>query len=461
MCAIAAHRRYKLLTADIKGAFLLAKVDEKERQYLILSKEVVDILLTIMPELIVFVHTDGTMMAEVRVWLYGYPQSAERFYSHLSATMLRRGFTSAPGDKCVFSRGSGDNMIILCTHVDDIFSIGLQSAINKFKIELSQDYQVNIQEGDNHSYIGLDIKRDHEGSIHISQPGYRRDVLERFSELISIGPVVTKTPCTEEIMLANEEGATKIGKKKFASVVMSLMFLARLTRPEMLLTCAVLATHSHDPDENHAEFAARALRYLRFSGNMAIVYRFFHLADLRICMYADASHASHPDAKGHMCVVTMFGSGMVDYDCNKLKLVTLSSTESEHVALCGAATKAVWLSDMLRFMAVPLNGPIKVYQDNTSTIWLTANEGNFARNKHVLVRRNYVKEQITEGVIKVLYKPTAEMAADMGTKPLPEKTLRRHMATIGMVSVPDSLSTRPQSSRPVKNAVTKSKKVTH
>ena len=442
MCAVAAQRRYRLMTADIKGAFLLAKVGENERQFMTLPKEIVKILLMFRSDLRQYVHTDGSMMVEVLVWLYGYPQSAERFYSHLSASLLRRGFTCSPGDKCVFTRGVGDNMVIACTHVDDILCIGMLSAVNRFKLELSQDYQVNIQEGDNHSYIGLVIKRHHDGSVRISQPGYRREILDRFAELISIGPVVTKTPCTNEIMLGNEEGANKIGKTKYAGVVMSLMFLARLTRPDLMFTCAVLATHSHDPDENHAEFAARALRYLRYSGNMEIVYRYSQEADFNVRMYADASHASHPDGKGHMCVVTMFSNGMIDYECSKIKLTTLSSTESEHMALCAAATKAVWLTDMLKFMRVPLNGPIRVYQDNTSTIWLTANEGNFARNKHVLVRRNYVKEQIVDNVIKVLYKPTAEMTADMGTKPLPEKTLRRHMANMGMVAAPEDARTQ-------------------
>jgi hypothetical protein len=440
MLAISAIRKYTIMTADIKGAFLLAKIDESERQYLTLDKEVVHILLTLRPAMRQYIHTDGTMMVEVLVWLYGYPQSAERFYSHLSTTLLRRNFRCAMGDKCVFTRGNNNDMVIVCTHVDDILCVGRRGAVAKFKDDLVKDYQVNIQEGAKHSYIGIEIQQSNKGDIRISQSGYRRDVLQRFSEILSIGPVVTRTPCTDEIMGASEEGAEKIGKKKYAGIVMSLMFLARMTRPDLMFTCAMLATHCHDPDGNHGEMAARALRYLRYSGNMAIEYRFEHTADLQIRMYADASHASHPDAKGHMCIVTMFGSGMIDYECSKMKLTTLSSTESEHVALCSAATKAAWLTDMMTFMGMTTNGPIKVYQDNTSTIWLTANEGNFSRNKHVLIRRNYVKEQILERVIKVLYKPTTEMAADMGTKPLPERTLKRHMGTIGMVTLPDGIT---------------------
>jgi hypothetical protein len=77
-------------------------------------------------------------------------------------------------------------------------------------------------------------------------------------------------------------------------------------------------------------------------------------------------------------------------------------------------------------------GKIIIYQDNTSTIWLTANEGNFVKNRHVKIRRNFVKEQVIKGKVDVLYQPTADMTADIGTKSVTSTALTRHMETLNM-----------------------------
>jgi hypothetical protein len=148
-------------------------------------------------------------------------------------------------------------------------------------------------------------------------------------------------------------------------------------------------------------------------------------------IFSDASHGSHADGKGHGATMVSLGSASIFFRSFKLKLTTLSSTESEHVALCEAATLAVWLRSALNSFGYG-DRVIKAYQDNTSTIWMTANQGNFARNKHLLIRRNYVKEQVLAGVLTVQYRATTSLPADMGTKPKARKPLQRDMMLTGM-----------------------------
>jgi hypothetical protein len=81
-------------------------------------------------------------------------------------------------------------------------------------------------------------------------------------------------------------------------------------------------------------------------------------------------------------------------------------------------------------MGLKSYGKIIVYQDNTSTIWLTANEGNFVKNRHIKIRRNYVKEQVK---VIVLYQRTEDMVADIGTKPVTSTVLNRHMDTLNIL----------------------------
>ena len=66
---------------------------------------------------------------------------------------------------------------------------------------------------------------------------------------------------------------------------------------------------------------------------------------------------------------------------------------------------------------------------------MSENEGNFARNKHLLIRRNKAKEAVLNGTINIQYCPTETMLADLGTKPLSVRQLAIHMRNAGLMIV--------------------------
>jgi hypothetical protein len=176
----------------------------------------------------------------------------------------------------------------------------------------------------------------------------------------------------------------------------------------------------------------RTLKYLKTAPNYELVFKKGESGAIKPVIFSDASHGTHTDGKGHGALMVSLGSASIYFRSYKLKLTTLSSTESEHVALCEAATMAAWLKSAMVSLGLGEH-VIKVYQDNTSTIWMTANEGNFARNKHILIRRNFVKEQIVDGTITVHYRPITSLPADMGTKPKARKPLERDVLLYGMI----------------------------
>jgi hypothetical protein len=90
-------------------------------------------------------------------------------------------------------------------------------------------------------------------------------------------------------------------------------------------------------------------------------------------------------------------------------MITLSSTESEQVALSEATTFARWMRRMLKDFGHEMKTPTKLFMDNKSAIWLTEKMGAFARNKHIMIRRNYTLEGVMDKVIKPAYMPTAEL----------------------------------------------------
>jgi hypothetical protein len=131
-------------------------------------------------------------------------------------------------------------------------------------------------------------------------------------------------------------------------------------------------------------------------------------------------------------VILRWGSGVIGAYSKVMKIITLSSTESEHVAVNEGCTLVLHADYMATEMGLNSNGKIIIYQDNTSTIWLTANEGNFVKNRHVKIRRNFVKEQVIKGKVDVRYQPTANMTGDIGTKSVTSTVLNKHMETLNM-----------------------------
>jgi hypothetical protein len=101
-----------------------------------------------------------------------------------------------------------------------------------------------------------------------------------------------------------------------------------------------------------------------------------------------------------------------------MKLVTLSSTETEYVALCEAATEIVFLRRLLVSMGFPQTSPTITFEDNQSCIAMAHGAGDHQRTKHISPKYHYTREQINAGEMVVKHLKTTEMVADILTKGL-------------------------------------------
>jgi len=67
--------------------------------------------------------------------------------------------------------------------------------------------------------------------------------------------------------------------------------------------------------------------------------------------------------------------------------------------------------------------PVKMHQDNTSTIRLAKNGRSMSdRTKHIKLRYFFIKQYIDSGEFEVVYCPTDLQVADILTKPLQVET---------------------------------------
>lgn len=231
-----------------------------------------------------------------------------------------------------------------------------------------------------------------------------------------------------EAALSSTSTSETIDTNKFLSIVMAIMFLARFTRPDISFPVTYLATKSSAPTQQHLNQCQRILDYIKGTQSAKITYR--SDANMIPVAYSDASHAIHPDGKGHGGILICMGSGPIMHRSFKLKMISRSSTESELIALEETSTYVIWIHELLRNMKITVHLPITIYQDNLSAIFIAHNGGSFKRTKHLIIKENFIREQITTNRIKIVHMSTVDIPADFLTKPLAANQLQHLLSKI-------------------------------
>jgi hypothetical protein len=116
----------------------------------------------------------------------------------------------------------------------------------------------------------------------------------------------------------------------------------------------------------------------------------------------------------------------------KQKSQARASAGAELIALDDCCTYVVHHRYLCKELGIAIKGPTVIGQDNQSTIIIAYQGGSFKRTKHLVGKFNYVRERLDTGDARLLYVPTADMLADMLTKPVNRQTLQRHMRLLGI-----------------------------
>ena len=90
--------------------------------------------------------------------------------------------------------------------------------------------------------------------------------------------------------------------------------------------------------------------------------------------------------------------GLIVYKSSLLKIIALSTTKSEYMALCMAVQKTMWIRHFLNHVDHTTLKAITIYEDNQSMIDLTKNSEVHNYSKHIDVHFHWLCQIIDEGV---------------------------------------------------------------
>jgi hypothetical protein len=424
-------------TCDIDGAYLVPDlIPGEEPIFVHIDAVQAAILVRLFPRFADCLEADGGMILKLGKYLYGLPQAGNRFYMFLKAVFLSMHFVATPEDQCLFSRGEGASRVVAGSHVDDIISKGKSLALDRFYAEFRSKFKITIERGPHISFTGLSITRQGPKLISVAQTGYRRTLISRFSADIARVKRVQKVPAPPWLLHPAPANDPPYDKTHYLSMIMSVMFMARLTRVDLLFVCVYLATFTSAPTMSHYLHACRLLKYIADSPNYGILYKGQTNGQQVTCrVYSDGAEGTHASGHGQCGIVVTLNSGYICARSSKVTMVTLSASEVERFASAEGATYAVFVTAIIPRFGHKLDGPVHMHMDSTAAEAAISREGPFARNKHILYKKGFVKELKEQGVIDTTHTPGKDLVADMLTKPMPYDPLLRHIKKAGLVSL--------------------------
>ncbi|CAI7738347.1 unnamed protein product [Closterium sp. NIES-53] len=249
--------------------------------------------------------------------------------------------------------------------------------------------------GDVSFYLGLHIERDVEKRcMRVHQRKYLEALAANFGQ--SEGHVATPFPSGFKCVKGpEEESVGEEERRRFHSLVGSLMYAAVNTRPDVAFATEQLARVVQCPNEEQVAAGMRVAKYLGQTPTVGLQYsaaaqRRQKGADgvepgrLFLTPFSDASYASEPEdmtsVGGFICCV---GGGPTAWESKKQVDQALSSMETEYMALFRAVREIVWQQRLLVKLGEEQQGPTPLYCDSQGAISLAKNPVLHGLTKHM------------------------------------------------------------------------------
>ena len=404
--SIGASRDLEIHHIDVTTAFLLAPLDE-----------------TIYMQCPPGMHSAG-MVCKLRKSLYGLKQAPHVWHATLSNHLKTHGWISFPSEPCIFHKPASDMFIGL--YVDDMPILApTLSQIDDIKDLISSAFPISDL-GPIHHLLGYEVRRNRtKKTLSMFQTTFINEILDVSGVPASdLYPVVT--PIDGNTIFLPDASALP-SSIPYRSVVGKLIYLANGTRPDIAHAVSTLCRFFNNPGLSHWEAVKRLLRYLYGTKHMGIT---LGCADShnQLSIYVDASDGDDRiREKSRTGFICLLDTAPIFWQSSLQSLPTLSSTESELVALTEAARQNIWIRDLMLDFGLFNLQPTNILEDNMSTIHLVKNSTNNARTRPLNRRRHFVQhEWLIARSLTLRHYPSHHQIADSLTKYVSRSLFRDH-----------------------------------
>ena len=235
--------------------------------------------------------------------------------------------------------------------------------------------------------------------------------------------------------MKNEGEATNAERKRYQSLIGSLMFATLGTRPDISYAVTHLSRYSANPSPQHMKYAYYVLRYLQ--GTKSYRLRYKGATNDGLVAYSDSDWAEDRDDRHSTSgSVFLLAGGAICWASRRQPTISLSSTEAEYKAASDTCRQMTWLRTFSDELGYDMNFPTPLFLDNRGLIFLSVNPVIERRTKHVEIWYHYIREYYEAGQTEIYYVATSDQLADALTKNVPLAILTKFCVGIGLSTSP-------------------------
>ena len=285
----------------------------------------------------------GNQVCLMKKALYGLKQAGRQWYVKLDRELRNLGLEPLNADACIYIRKSATEILIIAIYVDDMLLFSNTSkSLSDFKRKFGERFQVKDLGKVKHC-LGMEFRQEKD-FLEISQTAYIEEVLKKFG-MQNSKPAVTPMDLGTKLKKV-EESSEEDSSYPFREFIGSLMYLSVATRPDITYAVNYLSQFNNSNGREHWTAAKRILRYLRGTSKLGLKYK---KTPKRLEGFVDADWAGClEDRRSYIGFVFLLALGAVSWEAKKQRIVALSSTEAEYMALTEAAKEAVHLQRFLK-----------------------------------------------------------------------------------------------------------------
>jgi histone deacetylase 1/2 len=363
------------------------------------------------------------------------------WYEYLVQGLEEIGFTRSKVDECVFYYKSS----VLLVYVDDSILMGPDEAELKFLTE-EMGKKFNIQEeGDLCDYLGIQIKKEQDGGLTLTQPQLIESILKDM-KLEKENVKGRKTPAMKtKVIHKDEDGDDFDNRFHYRSIIGKLNYLEKCTRPDISYAVHQCARFSSCPKESHAEAIKYICRYLAATKNKGVTLKpnGHHFE-----CFVDSSHAGDwrqqsamddpSTARSRTGYVINFANCPLIWASKLQTEIALSTTEAEYIALSTASREILPLLSLAKEakkhkLINKVESPVircKIFEDNKGAVEIANVPKMRPRTKHLNIKYHFFRQFIQQGILRVEHIPGEDQMADIFTKALDYASFVKHRQSI-------------------------------
>lgn len=397
---------------DIKCAYLYAPLTEK-------------IYITQPPGFVI--SGKENFVCKLEKALYGLHQSGRVWFFELNKVLLDLGFEKLQWCNCVYIF---KNSIVLLIYVDDIVIFGItKKYIDQAIVLLSQRFDMKLL-GKTKKLLGVDFVENKNG-ISIHQSSYIEEVCDRFKKFkfpisslpICKGVVYSKTQCPQ-----SSSDSEEMLNFPYRSVLGCLSFIANRTRPDISYAVNIFSQFQSNPGMIHWDGLLKLLGYVSYTKEHRLN---LSCSKIDLIAFSDADFAANRDDRTSMGGQILFiEKAPIAWRTFKEKCVSLSTMESEFIAMTETAKELLWFDRILTesFNRKIFDGhKVKscLYVDNMAALDFVKSPIENYRTKHIDIKLFFIRDLIYKDTFQVKHIKSKENLSDIFTKPLTKYDLNR------------------------------------